>query len=76
MTTAGAAVELGAARDVVARLSDAETGGRYERWVERARGCRHPVRLRGTSRDVDSDTGEVVREFASEAQPDGVLLTP
>ena len=66
----------GAAREIVARLNDPETGGRYERWVERARGCRHPVRLRGASREADAATGEVVREFASEGEPDGVLLTP
>ena len=69
-------LELRAAREVVARLNDAETGGRYERWVERARGCTHPVRLRGASRDADPATGEVVREFTSEREPDGVLLKP
>ena len=69
-------LELSAAREVVARLNDPETGERYERWVERARGCRHPVRLRGGSHEADAATGEVVREFTSEGEPDGVLLTP
>jgi hypothetical protein len=68
--------ELAAAREIVARLNDPETGDRYERWVERARGCRQPVHLRGATRDADAVTGEVVREFASEGEPDGVLLTP
>jgi hypothetical protein len=68
--------ELRAAREIVARLNDPETGERYERWLERARGCRSPVRLRGVSREADASTGEVVREFASEGEPDGVLLTP
>jgi hypothetical protein len=68
--------DLRAAREIVARLNDPETGGRYERWVERARGCEHPVRLRGASREADASTGEVVGEFASEGEPDGVLLTP
>jgi hypothetical protein len=76
VTAAAGIAELTAARDVVARLNDAETGGRYERWVERARGCKHPVRLRGVSREVDAGTGEVLREFASDGQPDGVILTP
>src|SRR5438093_10666050 len=76
VTFAGANAELGAAREIVARLNDPDTGGRYERWVERARGCRHPVRLSGVSRDADAATGDVVREFASEDEPDGVLLTP
>jgi hypothetical protein len=76
MTSAGANPELRAAREIVARLNDPETGDRYERWVERARGCRSPVRLRGLSREADAETGEVVREFASESEPDGVLLKP
>jgi hypothetical protein len=67
---------LWAAREIAARLNDPETGSRYERWVERARGCTHPVRLSGVSRDADAATGEVVREFASADQPGGVLLTP
>lgn len=37
MTIAGANPELRAAREIVARLSDLETGDRCERWVERAR---------------------------------------
>jgi hypothetical protein len=68
--------DLYAARQVVERLNDPDTGGRYERWVARARGCEHPVRLRGVSRDADAVSGEVVREFSSEREPDGVLLTP
>jgi hypothetical protein len=68
--------ELRAARQVVERLNDPDTGGRYERWVERVRGCEHPVRLRGATRDADPESGEVVREFSSEHEPDGVLLTP
>jgi hypothetical protein len=67
---------LRAARDVVARLNDAETGGRYERWVERARGCESPIRLRGMSGEADAGTGELVRQFASKDEPDGVLLKP
>jgi hypothetical protein len=65
-----------AGREVVDRLNDADTGHRYERWVERARGCEHPVRLVGSSRDADPETGEVVHEFASAREPDGVLLQP
>ena len=68
--------DVRAAREIVARLNDPETGERYERWVERARGCRQPVHLRGVSRDADAATGEVVREFSTEGEPDGVLLKP
>ena len=38
--------------------------------------AQRPVRLRGVSRDADAATGEVVREFATEREPDAVLLTP
>jgi hypothetical protein len=76
VTVVGANAELRAAREIVVRLNDPETGGRYERWIERARGCTHPVRLQGVSRDADAATGEVVHEFSSEGEPDGVLLKP
>lgn len=66
----------GAAREIVERLNDPATGDRYRRWVERARGCRHPVRLRGSFLDADVQTGEVVREFSTAGEPDGVLLKP
>jgi hypothetical protein len=75
MPAANESVEVWAGRDVVARLNDPETGGRYERWVQRPRGCTRPVRLRGGSREVDAASGEVVGEFASEGEPDGMLLT-
>lgn len=69
-------IELRAAREIAARVNDPATGTGYERWVQRARGCLHPIKLCGSSRTADSATGEVVREFTSENQPDGVLLTP
>ena len=65
-----------AACEIVARLNDADTGHGYERWVERARGCQRPVRLVGVSREADPTSGEVVREFASDGEPDGVVLKP
>jgi hypothetical protein len=76
MAAPAESLELRAAREVVARLNDGETGGRYERWIGRARGCKRPVRLEGASREAERATGEVVREFSSECEPDGVLLTP
>src|SRR3954454_3309381 len=76
MTATSEGVALQEAREVVARLNDAETGERYERWIDRARGCTHPGRLTGSSRDMDPATGEVVRAFASDREPDGVVMTP
>jgi hypothetical protein len=65
-----------AARQVVERLNDPDTGSRYERWTAGARGCQQPVRLAGSSGDADAETGEVVRRFDTEDEPDGVLLKP
>jgi hypothetical protein len=76
VTATAERLELRAAREIVARLNDPETGGRYERWVERARGCRQPVRLHGVSRAADATTGEVVREFSTDGEPDGVMMKP
>lgn len=76
MTAVNERIELRAAHDVVERLNDPQTGGRYERWVERARGCTRPVRLAGASRHADASTGELVREFTTDEEPDGVLMTP
>lgn len=68
--------ELDAAGQVVERLNDPDTGHRYERWTERARGCSRPVKLRGHTREADPKTGEIVREFDSSSEPDGVILKP
>jgi len=73
---AGDVERVRAARQVVERLNDAQTGSRYERWVERAPGCEQPIRLAGGSRDADLETGEVVRQFTTDAEPDGLLLKP
>jgi hypothetical protein len=42
----------------------------------RARGCSHPVRLRGSSTTVNSSTGEIVGRFESADLPDSVLYLP
>lgn len=36
--------------------------------------CRRPVRLAGRSMEVDAETGEVLRQYSTEDEPDGVLL--
>jgi hypothetical protein len=69
-------MRISAGREAVERLNDPETGNRYQRWLRRARGCSHPVRLRGVSHDADVVTGEVVSEFSSDTEPDGVILKP
>ena len=39
-------------------------------------GCTRPVRLRGTIRDVDPATGEVIHALDTEQLPDRVLYAP
>jgi hypothetical protein len=52
-------------------------GHGYERWAElvaQAGYCHHPIRLAGRVDHVDHATGEVRTVYASEREPDGVLL--
>ncbi len=51
----------------------------YHDWLittAAANGCARPVRLRGTIRDLDPSTGEVVRAVDTDQLPDKVLYTP
>jgi replication initiator protein RepSA len=46
----------------------------WMRQVERIGGCAHPVHLKGFTRERDTVTGEVVREFTTRDLPGGVML--
>lgn len=46
--------------------------GRWLAQVERVRHCAHPVRLVGRSETIDTTTGEVLAEYASANEPDGI----
>jgi hypothetical protein len=51
----------------------------YPRWLSLAEstgGCVRPIRLRGTIRDIDSATGEVVHALNTNNAPDGVIYLP
>ena len=51
----------------------------YERWLNTALaagGCVRPVRLRGTIRDVDTTTGEVLHGLDTEDLPDKAMYVP
>ena len=51
----------------------------YERWLDTtmaARGCVRPVRLRGTVRDVDTTTGEILHRLDTEDLPDKAMYVP
>jgi hypothetical protein len=61
---------------VLAEVVD-RAGKRYERWAElvaQAGYCAHPVRLAGYVEQADRATGELREVYATEGEPDGVLL--
>jgi hypothetical protein len=51
----------------------------YSHWLttaSAARGCVRPIRLRGTIRDIDPGTGEILRAIDTEDTPDKVIYLP
>jgi len=51
----------------------------YQQWLTgtlAAGGCVRPIRLRGTIRDIDPATGEVVHALDTADTPDGVIYLP
>jgi len=51
----------------------------YHEWLGgtlAAGGCVRPIRLRGTIRDIDPATGEVIHAFDTDDTPDGVVYLP
>ena len=56
------------------RAADPEEWERFERQLRSTGYCRRPVRLRGRVDAVDVATGEVVRVYSTEREPDGTLL--
>jgi hypothetical protein len=51
------------------------TSGRFGRFadgLEQVGNCSHPVRVRGSSMRVDAATGEVVSQYRSADEPDGI----
>ncbi len=51
----------------------------YHQWLSGtlgAAGCTRPIRLRGTLRDIDPATGEVLHTLDTEDTPDGVIYLP
>lgn len=54
----------------------ARAGQDYFTWLDHiwsAAGCRHPVRLHGDLRVIDTRTGELLRSYSTEAMPDRVI---
>ena len=62
-----------------AQLLERATRPDYDQWLagaSSARGCVRPIRLRGTIRDINPVTGEVLRTLDTDTLPDKALYTP
>jgi Replication initiator protein, pSAM2 len=67
------------ARTLDAELLDRASRDDYHQWLSvalAAGGCVRPIRLRGTVRDVDSATGEVLHRLDTEHLPDKAIYVP
>jgi len=66
-------------RTLTAELLDRAACDDYDRWLSTAMaagGCVRPIRLRGTIRDIDADTGEILSTLDTEDNPDNVIYLP
>ena len=66
-------------RTLDAELLDRATRDDYQQWLSTALaagGCVRPIRLRGTVRDIDAATGEVLRGLDTEDLPDKAIYIP
>ena len=66
-------------RRLEAELLERASRDDYAEWLSvalAAGGCVRPIRLRGTVRELDPATGEVVHAFDTESTPDKVIYLP
>jgi hypothetical protein len=66
-------------RTLDAELLDRATRDDYQQWLSTALaagGCVRPIRLRGTAREIDPATGEVIRGLDTEDLPDKAIYLP
>jgi hypothetical protein len=49
-------------------------GARWNAQIERTGGCRHPIRLRGRIRTLDTTSGGLTEVYATSSEPRGVAL--
>jgi hypothetical protein len=62
-----------------AELLERATRDDYQHWLSTALaagGCVRPIRLRGTVRDIDTATGEILRDLDTDTLPDQVIYVP
>jgi hypothetical protein len=68
-----------ASRTLDAELLDRATRDDYQQWLSTALaagGCVRPIRLRGTARDIDPATGELIGGVDTEDLPDKAIYLP
>jgi hypothetical protein len=66
-------------RALGAELLDRAARDDYQQWLSTAlaaRGCVRPIRLRGSVRDIDASTGEILHELDTEDLPDKAIYVP
>jgi hypothetical protein len=64
---------------LAAELVERASRDDYHEWLNgslTAAGCLRPIRLRGTIRDLDPATGEVIHALDTDDTPDGVIYLP
>ena len=59
---------------VIARVSDPASFAVLQRQGEQCGWCSHPIRLIGSSVSVDTSTGEILRSYSTNDEPEGVLM--
>src|SRR4051812_11269694 len=59
---------------VLARAADPDEWERFERQLRSTGYCRRPVRLHGGVDWIEPGTGEVMRSYSTDREPDGTLL--
>ena len=67
------------ARTLAAELLHRAARDDYPQWLNgtlTAGGCVRPIRLRGTIRDIDTGTGELLSALDTDGQPDQVIYLP
>jgi len=67
------------ARTLSTQLLERAAPDDYQQWLGTALaagGCVRPIRLRGTSRDIDAATGEILSAFDTDDNPDKVIYLP
>jgi hypothetical protein len=68
-----------ATRSLDAELLDRATRDDYQHWLSTALaagGCVRPIRLRGTVRDIDTATGELLHDLDTNDLPDRAIYVP